>query len=336
MAPPLRRVTLINGDGIGPEVMAACRQILEAAKAPLEFEYADAGAEVSSRFGTNLPDSTVETVLRSGVGLKGPTATGIGVGQGSANVGLRKRLDLYASLRPVRSMPGVKTRYDNVDLVVVRENTEDLYAGLEHIVVPGVVESLKIITEKASSRICRFAFEYAKKHNRKKVSAVHKANIMKLSDGLFLDCFRKQARDFPEIMAEEVIVDNLCMQLVKNPEKYDVMVMENLYGDIVSDLCAGLVGGLGLVPGANIGTTTAVFEAVHGTAPDIAGKGLANPTALLLSSVMMLSWLGYESESRRIENALHAVYLAGKVRTGDLDGTATTQDFTKAVIDAMV
>lgn len=332
----LRKVTLINGDGIGPEVMAACRSILEAAKAPLEFEYADAGAEVSSRYGTNLPETTIEAVARTGVGLKGPTATGIGVGQSSANVGLRKRLDLYASLRPVRSMPGVKTRYEDVDLVIVRENTEDLYAGLEHVVVPGVVESLKIITEKASSRICRFAFEYAKKHNRKKVSAAHKANIMKLSDGLFLDCFRKQALDFPEIQAEEIIVDNLCMQLVKDPQKYDVMVMENLYGDIISDLCAGLVGGLGLVPGANIGTSSAVFEAVHGTAPDIAGKGLANPTALLLSSVMMLSWLGYEAESRRIENALFLVYAEGNVRTGDLNGRATTSEFTKAVIDAML
>ena len=330
-----RKVTLINGDGIGPEVMDACRKILEAAKAPLEYEYAEAGAEASAKFGTNLPDATVDAVLKSGLGLKGPTATGIGVGQGSANVALRKRLDLYASLRPVRSMPGVKTRYENIDLVVVRENTEDLYAGLEHIVVPGVVESLKIITEKASSRICRFAFEYAKKHHRKKVSAVHKANIMKLSDGLFLDCFRKQAREFPEIQAEEVIVDNLCMQLVKNPEKYDVMVMENLYGDIVSDLCAGLVGGLGLVPGANIGHTSAVFEAAHGTAPDIAGKGYANPTALLLSSVMMLSWLGYETESLRIENALSKVYLAGKIRTRDLGGTAGTSEFTKAVIDAL-
>ncbi|MBL9038522.1 MAG: isocitrate dehydrogenase (NAD(+)) [Archangium sp.] len=331
-----RMVTLINGDGIGPEVMAATRQILEAAKAPLVFENHDAGAEVTTRFGTNLPDTTVEAVLRSGVGLKGPTATGIGTGQQSANVGLRKRLDLFASLRPVRSMPGVKTRYENIDLVVVRENTEDLYAGLEHIVVPGVVESIKIITEKASTRICRFAFEYARKNGRKKVSAVHKANIMKLSDGLFLDCFRKVARDFTDLQAEEVIVDNLCMQLVKNPERYDVMVMENLYGDIVSDLCAGLVGGLGLVPGANIGASTAVFEAVHGTAPDIAGRGLANPTALLLSSVMMLDWLGHTKEARRVENALQSVYLAGKVRTKDLGGDSTTADFTRAVIDALV
>jgi isocitrate dehydrogenase (NAD+) len=330
-----RKVTLINGDGIGPEVMEATQKILEAAKCPLEFEHQDAGAEVANKFGTNLPDKTVESVLRNSVGLKGPTATGIGVGQQSANVGLRKRLELFASLRPVKSVPGVKTRYENVDLVVVRENTEDLYAGLEHIVVPGVVESLKIITEKASTRICQYAFEYATKLGRKKVSAVHKANIMKLSDGLFLDCFRKVARQFPNLVAEEVIVDNLCMQLVKNPERFDVMVMENLYGDIVSDLCAGLVGGLGLVPGANIGESTAVFEAVHGTAPDIAGQGLANPTALLMSSVMMLQWLELPEHATRVQNAIMKVYGEGKVRTKDLGGSASTADFTNAVIGAM-
>jgi isocitrate dehydrogenase (NAD+) len=327
-----RKVTLINGDGIGPEVVDATRQVLEAAKCSLEFEYQDAGAEVMNRYGTNLPPATVESVLRNAVALKGPTATGIGVGPQSANVALRKQLELYASVRPVKSVPGVKTRYEGVDLVVVRENTEDLYAGIEHIVVPGVVESLKIITEKASTRICRYAFEYARDQKRKKVSAVHKANIMKLSDGLFLDCFRKVAREFTDIEAEEVIVDNLCMQLVKNPEKYDVMVMENLYGDIVSDLCAGLVGGLGLVPGANIGISSAVFEAVHGTAPDIAGKGLANPTALLLSAVMMLQWLKDNTAASRIERAVLKVYAEGKVRTGDLGGRATMKDFTQAVI----
>ncbi len=334
-APTTRKVTLINGDGIGPEVVDATRKILEAAKAPLEFEYRDAGSENANKYGTNLPDETVEAVLRTGIGLKGPTATGIGTGQQSANVALRKRLDLYASVRPVKSVPGVKTRYEGVDLVVVRENTEDLYAGLEHIVVPGVVESLKIITEKASTRICKYAFEHAVKHGRKKVSAVHKANIMKLSDGLFLDCFRKVARDYPGVQSEDVIVDNLCMQLVKNPEKYDVMVMENLYGDIVSDLCAGLVGGLGMVPGANIGTGCAVFEAVHGTAPDIAGKGLANPTALLMSATMMLDWLDLTVHARRIEQAVLKVYAEGKVKTGDLGGKANTAEFTKAIIDAM-
>lgn len=328
-------VTLINGDGIGPEVMEATRAILEGAKCPLDFEYAEAGQGATARHGTNLPDATVESVLRNGIGLKGPTATGIGGGQQSANVGLRKRLDLYASLRPVKSIPGVKTRYDGVDLVVVRENTEDLYAGLEHIVVPGVVESLKIITEAASTRICRFAFEYARAHGRKKVSAVHKANIMKLSDGLFLDCFRKVSREYPDIQGEEVIVDALCMQLVRWPEKFDVMVMENLYGDIVSDLCAGLVGGLGLVPGANIGEKSAVFEAVHGTAPDIAGNGLANPTALLLSAVMMLDHLKLTTHARRIEGALMKVFADGQVKTKDLGGSAKTAEFTKAVIGAM-
>jgi isocitrate dehydrogenase (NAD+) len=331
----MQKVTLINGDGIGPEVMDATRKILEAAKAPLEYEYKEAGAEVAIKYGTNLPDDTVAAVLKSGLGLKGPTATGIGVGQQSANVGLRKKLDLYASVRPVKSVPGVKTRYDNVDLVVVRENTEDLYAGLEHMVVPGVAQSLKIITEKASTRICKYAFEYAVKHQRKKVSAVHKANIMKISDGLFLDCFRKVARDFPGVVAEEVIVDNLCMQLVKNPDKYDVMVTENLYGDIVSDLCAGLVGGLGLVPGANIGIHSSVFEAVHGTAPDIAGKGVANPTALLMSAVMMLHHVSLSTEAKRVENAVMQVYIDGKFKTGDVGGTANTAEFTKAVIGAM-
>ena len=330
----VRKVTLINGDGIGPEVMDATRKVLEALKAPLEFEYQEAGAEVVNKYGTNLPNVTVESIMRNGVGLKGPTATGIGGGQSSANVGLRKRLELYSSLRPVKSVPGIKTRYENIDLIVVRENTEDLYSGIEHIVVPGVVESLKIITEKASTRICRFAFEHAVAQGRKKVSAVHKANIMKLSDGLFLDCFRKVARDFPDIKADEVIVDNLCMQLVKNPEKYDVMVMENLYGDIVSDLCAGLVGGLGVVPGANIGTGCAVFEAVHGTAPDIAGKGIANPTALLMSSVMMLDWLQMGEHARRLESAIWRVHGEGRARTGDLGGTANTAEFTKAVIGA--
>jgi isocitrate dehydrogenase (NAD+) len=327
-----RKVTLINGDGIGPEVMAAVVRILEAAKCPFEWEHQDAGMEVLNKYGTNLPQATIESVLRNGVALKGPTGTPIGSGPQSANVGLRKALELYASLRPVRSVPNVKTRYENIDLVVVRENTEDLYAGLEHIVVPGVVESLKIITEKASTRIAKFAFEHARKTKRKKVSAVHKANIMKLSDGLFLDCCRKVSREYSDITYEEVIVDNLCMQLVKNPERYDVLVLENLYGDIVSDLCAGLVGGLGVVPGANIGTSTAVFEAVHGTAPDIAGKGLANPSALLMSAVMMLRWLGLEAEAERVDKALYKVYAEGKVRTGDLGGKATTRDFTDAVI----
>jgi isocitrate dehydrogenase (NAD+) len=330
-----RTVTVINGDGIGPEVMGATIRVLEALRLPLEFDHKDAGTEVIAKYGTNLPHETVEAVLRSGVALKGPTGTVVGGGMPSANVGLRKRLDLYASLRPVKSVPNVKTRYEDVDLVVVRENTEGLYVGIEHIIVPGVVESLKIITEKASTRIARFAFEHARKLGRKKVTAVHKANIMKLSDGLFLDCCRKVGREFPEIQYEEVIIDNLCMQLVKDPSRFDVLVLENLYGDIISDLCAGLVGGLGVVPGANLGERTAVFEAVHGTAPDIAGKGIANPTALMMSAAMMLDWMGLTEESKRVHGALQKVYGEGKVRTGDLGGSATTREFTNAIIAAL-
>ncbi|HVE86923.1 MAG TPA: isocitrate dehydrogenase (NAD(+)) [Myxococcales bacterium] len=327
-----RTISIIPGDGIGPEVMGATVRVLEAMKLPFRFEECQAGNEVVNRLGTNLPRETIESVLRNTVALKGPTETKVGGGLPSANVGLRKSLDLYASLRPVKSVPSVKTRYQDVDLVVVRENTEDLYSGLEHIVVPGVVESLKIITDKASSRIARFAFDFARKNGRKKVTAVHKANIMKLSDGLFLDCCRRVAREFADITYDEVIVDNLCMQLVRNPEKFDVMVMENLYGDIVSDLCAGLVGGLGVVPGANIGERCAVFEAVHGTAPDIAGKGLANPTALLMSAVMMLRWLQLPEQAGRLERALLAVYAEGAVRTLDLGGKANTDELTRAII----
>ncbi len=327
-----RLVTLIPGDGIGPEVAEATLRVLEALKVPLSFERADAGAEVVNKFGTNLPPSTVDAVVRTGVALKGPTGTLVGTGMPSANVALRKALDLYASVRPIRSVPGLKTRYENVDLVVMRENTEDLYSGLEHIVVPGVVESLKIITEKASTRIARHAFAYAQANGRRKVTAVHKANIMKLSDGLFLDCCRKVAREYAGLTYEEVIVDNMCMQLVRNPERYDVLLMENLYGDILSDLCAGLVGGLGVVPGGNFGEHVAVFEAVHGTAPDIAGKGLANPTALMMSAVMMLGFLEQKEAADRFEGALLRVYAEGKVRTQDLGGSSSTRDFTDAVL----
>jgi isocitrate dehydrogenase (NAD+) len=314
--------------------MQATLRVIQGLEAPLEFEYCEAGAEAFKKYGTNLPRSTIEAVMRTRVGLKGPTATGIGIGPASANVALRKELDLYANLRPVKSVPNVKTRFENVDLIVVRENTEDLYAGLEHIVVPGVVESLKIITEKASLRIAQFAFDLARKQSRKKVSAIHKANIMKLSDGLFLDCCRRVAREYPEITYEEVIVDNLCMQLVRNPERYDVLLLENLYGDIVSDLCAGLVGGLGVVPGGNIGERCAVFEAVHGTAPDIAGKGIANPTAMMLSAAMMLRWLNLPTEADRLERGLLRVYEKNVVRTPDLGGTATTEEFAQAVLAA--
>jgi isocitrate dehydrogenase (NAD+) len=331
----LRTIALIPGDGIGPEVTRAAVQVLEAMRVPLQFELLEAGTETAAVQGSNLPRKTIESIMRTGVALKGPTGTLIGTGPASANVALRKELDLYANLRPVKSIPNVKTRYENVDLVVVRENTEDLYAGLEHIVVPGVVESLKIITERASLRIARFAFDLARRTSRKKISAVHKANIMKLSDGLFLDCCRRIARDYPEIAYEEVIVDNLCMQLVRNPERYDVLLLENLYGDIVSDLCAGLVGGLGVVPGGNLGERCAVFEAVHGTAPDIAGKGLANPTAILLSTVMMLQWLNLSADAQRLERAIMRVYAENKVRTVDLGGTATTEEFTQAIISAL-
>jgi isocitrate dehydrogenase (NAD+) len=333
--PGPRTITVIPGDGIGPEVLNATVKVLEAMRLPFTYDWREAGTEIINKYGTNLPTETIESVLKNGVALKGPTGTEVGGGLASANVALRKALDLYASLRPVKSVPGVRTRYENIDLIVVRENTEDLYSGLEHIVVPGVVESLKIITEKASTKIARFAFELARRRGRKKVSAIHKANIMKLSDGLFLDCCRRVAREFPELTYEEVIVDNLCMQLVRNPEKYDLLLLENLYGDIVSDLCAGLVGGLGLVPGGNIGDQTAVFEAVHGTAPDIAGKGLANPTALLMSSVMMLQWLGFTSEAARLEKAILRVYAEERVRTADLGGKATTLEMIRAIIEAL-
>src|ERR1051326_8245104 len=282
------RISLIPGDGIGHEVSAAVVHIIEAAGVAIEWETFVAGAEALDRFGTPLPEEVIESVRRNGVALKGPVATPIGTGFESVNVRLRKALDLYANLRPVRNLPGVQSRFGDVDLVIVRENTEGLYSGLEHEVVPGVVESLKIMTEKASTRIAVFAFEYAMKHKRKKVTAVHKANIMKKSDGLFLQCFRRVALNYPEIERDEKIVDNTCMQLVMNPYQFDVLLMENLYGDIVSDLAAGLVGGLGVVPSGNIGKECALFEAVHGSAPDIAGKNLANPTALLLSAIMML------------------------------------------------
>src|ERR687890_2841670 len=272
-------ITLIPGDGIGPEVSSAVVRIIEATGVDIKWETHYAGAQALEKFGSTLPEELLESIKKNRVALKGPITTPVGKGFTSVNVGLRKALDLYANVRPVRALPNVPARYPELDLVIVRENTESLYAGLEHVVVPGVVESLKIITEKASTRIARFAFEYARAEGRKKVTAVHKANIMKLSDGLFLECFRNVSKDYPEIEADDKIVDNACMQLVMHPEKLDVLVLPNLYGDIVSDLCAGLVGGLGVVPGANLGEEIAVFEAVHGSAPDIAGQNLANPTA---------------------------------------------------------
>src|SRR5260370_4837252 len=296
----MHRITLIPGDGIGPEVAANVVRIIEASGVDVEWETHYAGAQALEKFGETLPPELLESIKRNKVALKGPVTTPIGKGFTSVNVGLRQTLDLYANLRPVRALPNVPCRYPELDLIVVRENTEDLYAGIEHIVVPGVVESIKIITEKASTRIARFAFEYAVKFGRKKIGAVHKANIMKLTDGLFLECIRKVAAEYPAIQYTEVIVDNCCMQLVMRPQQFDMLLLENLYGDIVSDLCAGLVGGLGLVPGANIGEKCAIFEAVHGSAPDIAGQAIANPTALLQSAIRMLPHLNERSAADKV------------------------------------
>jgi len=324
-------VTLIPGDGIGPEVAAAAVRVLGATGVELRWETVMAGAEAAGREGTPLPESVLESIRRNRVALKGPTATPIGTGHRSVNVALRKTLDLYANLRPVRTLPGVKSRYSDVDLIVVRENTEDLYSGLEHVVVPGVVESLKIITEKASTRIAKFAFEYARTHGRKRVTAVHKANIMKLSDGLFLDCCRAVAAAYAGVTYDEMIVDNTCMQLVLDPTRFDMLLLENLYGDIVSDLCAGFIGGLGMAPGANIGESAAVFEAVHGSAPDIAGKNKANPIALILSGAMMLDHLGEPAAADRVRSAVHAVLREGRKLTGDLGGSAGTTEIAEAI-----
>jgi isocitrate dehydrogenase (NAD+) len=325
------RVTLIAGDGIGPEVTEAVLRILKVAGVSIEWESHDAGVTALERHGSTLPVPLLDSIRANRVALKGPVTTPIGEGFTSVNVGLRKALQLFANVRPVWTIAGVPSRYEGIDLVIVRENTEDLYSGLEHEVVPGVVESLKIISETASRRIAEFAFAYARRHGRTRVTAVHKANIMKLSDGLFLRTVRAVARDHTDVHYDERIVDAACMQLVLNPVQFDVLVMPNLYGDIVSDLCAGLVGGLGVVPGANLGTEAAVFEAVHGSAPDIAGKNLANPTALLLSALMMLRHLEENAAADRIMAALQRVLAAGQVRTQDLGGSATTTQFTTAV-----
>ncbi|HEY8535901.1 MAG TPA: isocitrate dehydrogenase (NAD(+)) [Vicinamibacterales bacterium] len=328
-------VTLIPGDGIGPEVTDAVLRILHVAGVDIDWDRQEAGINAFERYRTALPVELLDSVRRTRVALKGPVTTPIGEGFTSVNVGLRKALDLYANLRPVWSLPGVPSRFRDIDLVIVRENTEDLYSGLEHEVVPGVIESLKIITERASRRIAEFAFEYARRHGRRKVTAVHKANIMKLSDGLFLRTARDVARAYTDIEFEERIIDAACMHLVLRPEAFDVLVLPNLYGDIVSDLAAGLVGGLGVVPGANLGADAAVFEAVHGSAPDIAGKNLANPTALLLSAVLMLRHLGEHDAAARIEKALGRVLESGRVMTRDLGGSATTTEFTTAICRAL-
>ena len=324
-------ITLIPGDGIGPEVTEAVVRIFKSAGLQIDWERHDAGVTAFKRFNQSLPPDLLESIKRNKVALKGPVTTPIAEGFTSVNVGLRKALDLYSNLRPVRNLPGVASRFSNVDLVIVRENTEDLYAGLEHEVVPGVVESLKIITERASTRIAKFAFDHARTAGRKRVTAIHKANIMKLGDGLFLNSTRTVSREYTDISYDERIVDAACMQLVMHPERFDVLLLPNLYGDIVSDLCAGLVGGLGVVPGANLGTDCAVFEAVHGSAPDIAGKDLANPTALLLSGLMMLDHLGERQRAERIRAALATVLESGTVRTRDLGGQASTTEFTEAL-----
>ncbi len=329
------KITLIPGDGIGPEITGAVVRILEAAGVEIEWDSFIAGAEALSRFGDPLPQEVLDSIRQNGIALKGPLTTPVGKGFASVNVRLRKTLDLYANLRPVKTVPGLVTPFGDLDLVVVRENTEGLYSGIEHEVVPGVVESLKVITEKASTRIARYAFEYARREGRKKVTAIHKANIMKMSDGLFLECFRKVSKDYPDIEADDKIVDNTCMQLVMRPQQFDVMLLENLYGDIVSDLAAGLVGGLGIVPGANIGELGAVFEAVHGSAPDIAGQNLANPTALLQSAIMMLRYLGERQAADLIENSFRHTLEVKKIRTRDLGGTAHTTEYTEAIVATM-
>ena len=324
-------ITLIPGDGIGPEVSGAVVKIIETAGLDVEWESHLAGVLALERHGSTLPAELLDSIARNKVALKGPVTTPVGGGFTSVNVGLRKALDLYSNLRPVWNIPAVPSRYENVDLVIVREYTEDLYSGLEHEVVPGVVESLKIITEGASTRIARFAFEHARKYGRKRVTAVHKANIMKMGDGLFLRCVKTVATEYPDIQCDDRIVDAACMALVMNPSQFDVLVMPNLYGDIVSDLCAGLVGGLGVVPAANLGTEIGVFEAVHGSAPDIAGKSLANPMALLGSAVLMLRHINEGAIADRVVKALGDVLSEGKVRTKDLGGRSSTIEFTEAI-----
>jgi isocitrate dehydrogenase (NAD+) len=328
-----QRVVLLRGDGIGPEVTRAAVRVVEATGAAVVWEEVEAGAEVIAKYGSALPEEALNAIRSAGVALKGPITTPVGGGFKSANVALRQALDLYACVRPVRSIPGLATRYEGVDLVIVRENTEGLYSGLEHRVAPGIVESIKVMTERASTRIARFTFELAERMGRRRVTAVHKANIMKLSDGLFLECARKVAREHPDVEYDEIIIDNCAMQLVRDPTRFDVLLMENLYGDILSDLCAGLVGGLGVVPGSNVGDGCAVFEAVHGSAPDIAGKGIANPAAILLSAAEMLRHLGERDRGDAVERAVHAALAQPEDRTPDLGGSASLERFTDSVID---
>ena len=327
----MTQITLINGDGIGPEISASVMKIIEASGLKIDWDVQTAGADVIEKEGSPLPERVLNSIKKNKVALKAPVTTPIGKGFRSVNVQLRKSLDLYANLRPCKNLPNVKTKFDNVDIVVVRENTEDLYAGIERQVDNDTAESIKVITRKASERICKFAFDYAVKNNRKEVCVVTKANIMKLSDGLFLDCYRRVAEDYPQINKREILVDNLCMQLVQNPSQFDVLVLPNLYGDIVSDLCAGLIGGLGVAQGANIGLDYAVFEPVHGSAPDIKGQNKANPTALLLSSIEMLKYIGETSYAKKIEKALFTTLSQGKF-TCDVGGNLSTSEFTDAII----
>ncbi|RKO66989.1 isocitrate dehydrogenase (NAD(+)) [Desulfofundulus salinus] len=330
------KITLIPGDGVGPEIAQATRRVIDASGVNIEWEVVEAGEALIPRYGTPLPEHVLDSIRRNRVALKGPITTPVGGGFRSVNVTLRQELNLYANVRPARTLPGIVTRYQNVDLVVVRENTEDLYAGIEHRVGPDAAESIKIITRQASERIARFAFELARKQGRKKVTAVHKANIMKLTDGLFLECARQVAREYPDIVFEDMIVDAMCMKLVQAPENYDVLVLPNLYGDIVSDLCAGLVGGLGVAPGANIGTGAAVFEPVHGSAPKHAGKNRINPLAMILSGIMMLQHLGEDEAANRIYEAVLAVLREGKALTYDLGGNAGTSEMADAIISKML
>src|SRR5580698_3090146 len=339
MSPRTHKITLIPGDGIGPEVTEATVSILEAACTPLgctfDWHRYDAGADAFAKTGEYIPQDLYDSIEQNRVALKGPVTTPIGGGFSSINVTLRQKFELFANFRPVKNLPGLKTRYPGLDLIIVRENMEDLYAGVELEIVPGVVQALKIITEKGSTRIAKFAFDYARKHGRKKIHAIHKANIMKLSDGLFLRCCRKVGEGFPEVTYAEHIVDNTCMQLVMNPYQYDILLTENLYGDILSDLCSAFVGGLGLVPGANLGTECAIFEAVHGSAPDIAGKDMANPTALLQSAVLMLHHINEGATAQRVQAGIEQVYREGRTLTRDVGGTSGTKAFANAVLQAM-
>jgi len=326
------QLVLIPGDGIGPEVTDAVKRVVAAAGAKIDWVIAPAGLDAANQIGDPLPESTLDLIRKHRVALKGPCTTPVGQGFRSINVKLRQGLDLYASIRPVRTLPGVKTPFDNVDLVVVRENTEGLYAGLEHVVVPGVVESLRVITRPAAERIVRYAFDLARCQGRKKVTFCHKADVMRMSDGLFLRCATQVADEFPFIQFDQKLIDNVCLELVLDPTKFDVLVMENLFGDVISDLCAGLVGGLGVVPGANLGSRYAVFEAVHGSAPDIAGKGLANPIACLRSAAMMLEHVGARDAANRIEQSVRRTLEKGVGLTRDLGGTGTTETITRELI----